>query len=81
LQKDKDNQKGGHVVCEISVILNEGFESRHQAGDLQEDNNETVACITASLIVCASFSLSAGSVQKWVDEDGNVHYGDQPPAG
>ena len=26
-----------------------------------------------------STSLSAGSIQKWVDDDGNVHYGDAPP--
>ncbi len=24
-------------------------------------------------------SLHAGTVQKWVDENGNVHYGDAPP--
>ena len=26
-----------------------------------------------------STSLFAGSIQKWVDDDGNVHYGDAPP--
>jgi len=26
-----------------------------------------------------STSVFAGSIQKWVDEDGNVHYGDAPP--
>lgn len=26
-----------------------------------------------------STALTAGSIQKWVDEDGNVHYGDAPP--
>ena len=26
-----------------------------------------------------STSIQAGSIQKWVDEDGNVHYGDAPP--
>ena len=33
--------------------------------------------IYLSLIV--STSLFAGSIQKWVDDDGNVHYGDAPP--
>ena len=31
------------------------------------------------LILLASMSLSAGSIHKWVDEEGNVHYGDSPP--
>ena len=31
------------------------------------------------LTLFLSTSLAAGSVQKWVDEDGNVHYGDAPP--
>jgi hypothetical protein len=31
------------------------------------------------LILLASMSLNAGSIHKWVDEDGNVHYGDSPP--
>jgi hypothetical protein len=26
-----------------------------------------------------STSLFAGSIQKWVDDEGNVHYGDTPP--
>lgn len=26
-----------------------------------------------------STSLYAGSIQKWTDEEGNVHYGDTPP--
>ena len=34
-------------------------------------------------LICLSFifsaSLSAGTIHKWVDEDGNVHYGDSPP--
>ncbi len=33
--------------------------------------------ICLSLIFSAS--LNAGSIHKWVDEDGNVHYGDSPP--
>ena len=32
------------------------------------------------LLLAVSTSLGAGSIQKWVDEDGNVHYGDAPPA-
>lgn len=31
------------------------------------------------LILLASMSLKAGSIHKWVDEEGNVHYGDSPP--
>ena len=30
-------------------------------------------------IVIFSTSIQAGSIHKWVDEDGNVHYGDAPP--
>ena len=29
--------------------------------------------------VLLSASVTAGSIHKWVDEDGNVHYGDAPP--
>ena len=32
------------------------------------------------LTLLASMSLHAGSIHKWVDEEGNVHYGDSPPA-
>ena len=32
------------------------------------------------LMLLASMSLNAGSIHKWVDEEGNVHYGDSPPA-
>jgi hypothetical protein len=31
------------------------------------------------LILMVSTTLSAGTIQKWVDENGNVHYGDAPP--
>jgi hypothetical protein len=31
------------------------------------------------LTLFLSTSLSAGSIHKWVDDDGNVHYGDAPP--
>jgi hypothetical protein len=37
--------------------------------------------LIALLITFASFSLLAAGIQKWVDKDGNVHYGDQPPPG
>ena len=30
-------------------------------------------------LLFASTSVQAGSIQKWVDENGNVHYGDSPP--
>ncbi len=30
--------------------------------------------------VIVSTSLHAGAIQKWVDDEGNVHYGDAPPA-
>ncbi len=31
------------------------------------------------LMLLASTSLNAGSIHKWVDEEGIVHYGDAPP--
>ena len=31
------------------------------------------------LMLLASTSLNAGSIHKWVDEEGNVYYGDAPP--
>jgi len=31
------------------------------------------------LILAVSTSLSAGAIHKWVDDKGNVHYGDEPP--
>jgi len=31
------------------------------------------------LILATSTSLNAGSIHKWVDENGNVNYGDAPP--
>ena len=30
-------------------------------------------------MVMLTTSIQAGSIHKWVDEDGNVHYGDAPP--
>lgn len=32
------------------------------------------------LLLAVSISLSAGTIHKWVDENGNVHYGDAPPS-
>ena len=34
----------------------------------------------ATLILSASSAALAGDIYKWVDEDGNVHYGDKPVA-
>jgi hypothetical protein len=31
------------------------------------------------LTLLVSASLNAGTIHKWVDEQGNVHYGDSPP--
>jgi hypothetical protein len=31
------------------------------------------------LTLLLSTSLQAGAIHKWVDDDGNVHYGDAPP--
>ena len=31
------------------------------------------------LILMVSTSLTAGTIHKWVDENGNVHYSDAPP--
>ena len=31
------------------------------------------------LTLLISMPLQAGAIKKWVDEDGNVHYGDAPP--
>lgn len=31
------------------------------------------------LLLLASMSLNAGTIHKWVDDEGNTHYGDAPP--
>ena len=31
------------------------------------------------LLIMTSSSLFAGSIHKWVDDDGNIYYGDAPP--
>lgn len=33
------------------------------------------------VFLLASLVVDAGEIKKWVDEKGNVHYGDRPPAG
>ncbi len=35
--------------------------------------------IIICLLILTSSSLFAGTILKWVDEDGNIHYGDAPP--
>lgn len=37
--------------------------------------------ITALMLCCLAMSVQAGGVYKWVDQDGNVHFGDQPTDG
>ncbi len=32
-----------------------------------------------ALTLLVSISLHAGTIHKWIDADGNVHYGDAPP--
>ncbi len=35
--------------------------------------------IIICLLILTSSSLFAGKILKWIDEDGNIHYGDAPP--
>lgn len=42
---------------------------------------KVIKCIVVFLAMLVSESLIAGTVEKWVDESGNVHYGDKPPVG
>jgi len=35
--------------------------------------------IIICLLILTSSSLFAGSIHKWVDEEGNIYYGDAPP--
>jgi hypothetical protein len=42
----------------------------------KERNMKYLVC----LIILISSSAYAGSIHKWVDEEGNTHYGDAPPA-
>ena len=39
------------------------------------------ACLVALFTIFTVFSHSAVGIEKWVDEAGNVHYGDRPPVG
>lgn len=34
--------------------------------------------ITGFMLYCLAVSVHAGGVYKWVDQEGNVHFGDQP---
>jgi len=42
----------------------------------KERNMKYLVC----LLILVSSSAYAGSIHKWVDEEGNTHYGDAPPA-
>jgi hypothetical protein len=37
-------------------------------------------CVALSALTLITFSATADTVYKWTDADGNVHYGDRPPA-
>ncbi len=37
--------------------------------------------IALAVLFCLSSAAGAGSTYRWVDKDGNVHYGDQVPMG
>jgi hypothetical protein len=39
------------------------------------------AILFALITICATSALAAGDVYKWVDKNGNVHYGDKPKEG
>ncbi len=41
----------------------------------KEKNMKYLVC----LLILISSSAHAGSIQKWVDDEGNTHYGDVPP--
>ena len=38
-----------------------------------------VAVLTATLVLAATDAMGSDNVYRWVDEDGNVHFGDNPP--
>ncbi|MFT4582112.1 MAG: hypothetical protein ACI915_005168 [Gammaproteobacteria bacterium] len=41
----------------------------------------TLSLISAGLLICCvSLTASAAGINKWTDAQGNVHFGDQPPA-
>ena len=42
--------------------------------------NNTIIAVAATLTLAVSGTAIAGDIYKWVDEDGNVHYGDRPIA-
>ena len=37
--------------------------------------------VVSIVTMFATFFISAAGIQKWVDADGNTHYGDIPPIG
>jgi len=41
-------------------------------------SGKTMRYLICALLL-ATLPLHAGTIKKWVDEDGNVHYGDSPP--
>ena len=38
-----------------------------------------LAILMATFMISATDAMAADSVYRWVDEDGNVHFSDQPP--
>ena len=38
-----------------------------------------MAVLTATLVLAATDAMGSDNVYRWVDEDGNVHFGDRPP--
>jgi len=38
-----------------------------------------LAILMATLMISATDAMAADSVYRWVDDDGNVHFSDQPP--
>ena len=44
-------------------------------------NNLCLSRLAATVLLAFCGSVAAQSLYKWTDEDGNVHYGDKPPAG
>jgi hypothetical protein len=47
---------------------------------LELKTKETIMRYIICLLILISSSAYATSIHKWVDEDGNTHYGDAPPA-
>jgi len=50
--------------------------------DVLFPRNKVVKLLVSIIVlVIASFACAAGGIKKWVDEEGNVHFGDVPPVG